>query len=362
MTQKTAKKTSKKRTSKKDDHSRKDSHNVIVNVNSASGSSSKKTSRRGVQSFSKGLSYLGGSSARGNFPMVINNLPSPMMPMFPQVDVNRVSALENSMNNIHADIQGLYGRLNRPTPDEVSRATPVLDAQTQAVMSQVSSNRRLSDTLASRVSGHASTSTNSTPSFGGSSSSSGGSGGGDLPIQSDTTMMTAQSSLPQASAMQSVQSFGTMPIIQEESSNVDNESNASNSPLTPVSALTTQLSRLRVSRVNDTEVQIPSSSVGTTINLNPSSKGKSKVKPKSEETTPISSASDSSVNQFSSTPKKNEYAKLKKKYNDAKATNDSEKMTSVEGNIQNLYKSVFPRARGGNINNMMKKLNKQLNA
>lgn len=98
----------------------KTSQKVVVNVNSPS------TSRKGVQSFTKGNSYLGGTGMRGfaySSPTVINNIqPTPMM--FPQMDTNRLNAIENSINNIGSDVQALHGRINKPSDDEVKPYIP----------------------------------------------------------------------------------------------------------------------------------------------------------------------------------------------------------------------------------------------
>lgn len=103
----------------------KTSQKVVVNVNSPSAS----TSRKGVQNFTKGLSYLGKPTPRSaNLPnntTVINNMPP--MPMFPQMDTNRMQALENSFNNLQVDIQGLYGKLNKPSKQETKDAIPYID-------------------------------------------------------------------------------------------------------------------------------------------------------------------------------------------------------------------------------------------
>lgn len=122
----------------------KNTQKVVVNVNTES-TTRKQTSRKGVQSFSKGNSYLGGTVARGvNYPSttVINNMPSPSpMPMFPQVDTNRLSAIENLAQNIATQGQHLHGRINASPDSQILGAMSVLPQSDREIMQQSRTKR-----------------------------------------------------------------------------------------------------------------------------------------------------------------------------------------------------------------------------
>lgn len=115
-------------------HSNKNKNTVIVNVNS----DKQVPTRKGVRSFTKGNSYLGGTGMRGfayPSPTVINNIqPAPML--FPQMDINRLNAIENSINNIGSDVQALHGRINKPSNDEVK---PYIPSSIESMRTQLAS-------------------------------------------------------------------------------------------------------------------------------------------------------------------------------------------------------------------------------
>jgi len=304
------KKTTSKTVKAKTTNSNKNTQKVIVNVNS--GSSRFATNKKGTRTFTKGSSYLGNTPLRAaNYPSptIINNMPSPpMMPMnpYPTIDANRLNSIEALANNINTNIQALSGRINAPQNVEIKNYIPGLTQTDRDIMNQSSLVRDVALQTSMRGS-HLTTqfshnipstspqsddSNTTPPSFGGSSSSSGGdSSGGDggnpylgmPPSPSDASMQTARSYVP--SSMQSVQTFTSknLPSIKEESSGSDNSGGGSGgnddesqgSAATPstgksYSDLTTALSRLSISRVPETEVQVPSSTVPTTIDVNPS--------------------------------------------------------------------------------------------
>lgn len=184
----------------------KNTQKVVVNI--GTGTATNSTSKKGVKSFTKGKSYMGGTPARGIvYPSttVINNVPSPTMMPFPQMDTNRLNAIENSINNIGSDVQALHGRINRPTPDDVK---PYIPSSIDSMRTQLASSAesRISDMETStphmhnqitHVLPHADpmsvdttqpvpmsintsqqSSSMSTAQFGGSDDSSGGGGGG----------------------------------------------------------------------------------------------------------------------------------------------------------------------------------------
>lgn len=170
---------------------------VVVNVNS----STRAKTGKGIHTYTKGNSYMGGTPLRAvNYPSttVINNMPSPTPMMMPQMDTNRLNALENHMQNISADIQGLYGKLNKPTPQEVSNVLPHLPPQTRDIATQhrqmienkASQAKPDTRSMATKTDFDNGSSTASTPSFGGYSSSSGPSSGGDNPLGYDVSMQS----------------------------------------------------------------------------------------------------------------------------------------------------------------------------
>lgn len=114
---------------------------VIVNVNTGS----TRRNEKSVRSFTKANAYLGGTSGRGvNYPMIINNMmptPTPIPMMMPNLETNKLNSLENSIKNIHSDIQGIYGHLHRPTPDQVQRTLPYLSSQTKDIMTEASKTK-----------------------------------------------------------------------------------------------------------------------------------------------------------------------------------------------------------------------------
>lgn len=329
---------------------------VVVNVNTHS--APKKTSKRGTVSYTKGNSYLGGTGMRGvNYPSttVINNMPTPPI-MFPQMETNRITAIENGMNNLYADIQGLYGKLNAPSQEDVKSIIPNLtDPITKSVVeSKASINYPTVDMSSS--------SSTSTPSFGGSTSSDDSSGGGNLPITSEPMYDASDAfETPKTMSMSVPTQMRNIPEFDES---VGSPTSATSS----IGGLTTQFSRMSLSRVPETEVQVPSSTVPTTIDVNPSSKTKSvKVKPevkdevKTEPISPPSSkGSPSSVNKPSKSNKKEMNMKaMKTRYDEIMDSLDyiqtkDRLMTSVEkekaskeyhGELSDMYFRLHPRSK-----------------
>lgn len=306
---KTTKKTTKRTSSKKDDHSRKDSHNVIVNV----GTTARTTTRKkGVQTFSKGNSYLGGTAMRAmNYPSttVINNMPPTPM-MFPQMETNRISAIENGMNNLYADIQGLYGKLNAPTQEDVKTVIPQLtDPFTKSIVESKASIKANNPTVDMAS---ASSSSTSTPTFGGSTSSDDSSGGGgDLQVPSQTMHDASDAfetpkemSMSVPTVVRDIPEFNNESVGSFDSPKSFTEDLFSQTPVVeqPTNPITQQ-SRNQA----DTTIDV-NPSANTTIDVNPSSKGKSiKVKPEVKDeikTEPISPPSSKGSSKSVNQPKK----------------------------------------------------------
>lgn len=134
------KKTKTKRTTKTttNQNKNKNTQKVVVNINTT-----RTQPKKGTIQYSKGASYLGGTSGRAvNYPMVINNMmPTPIPMMMPNLESNKINSLENSIRNIHSDIQGIYGRLNPPTSEQVQRTIPYLPSQTRDIMTEASKTK-----------------------------------------------------------------------------------------------------------------------------------------------------------------------------------------------------------------------------
>lgn len=292
--------TTKKTVSHSNKNKNKNTQKVVVNINSDTHSKST-TRKKGVQSYSKGNSYLGGTAMRGvNYPSttVINNMPPTPM-MFPQMETNRISAIENGMNNLYADIQGLYGKLNAPNEQEVKNVIPQLsDPLTKSIVESRASGNFPTVDMASATS-----SSTSTPTFGGSTSSDDSSGGGDLPVPSQTMYDASDAfETPRTMSMSVPTAMRPIPEFDEE------ESLASNTPNT-VSPTIQSLNRFHnpnaptgmSAAIGDGDtIGLTQPLTQSTIDVNASSKGKSiKVKPetKSEsESPPSDKGSPSSVN------------------------------------------------------------------
>lgn len=279
-----------------------------VHIHGGQATTRKQTSKKGVQSYSKGNSYLGGTAMRGvNYPSttVINNMPPTPM-MFPQMETNRISAIENGMNNLYADIQGLYGKLNAPNEQEVKSAISQLsDPLTKSIVES-----RASGNIPTVNMSIATSSSTSTPTFGGSTSSDDSSGGGNLPVPSQTMYDASDAfETPKSMSMSVPTAMRTIPEFEEESL-------ASNSPGT-VSPTIQSLNRFHnpnaptgmSAAIGDGDtIGLTQPLTQSTIDVNPSSKGKSiKVKPETKsdpESPPSSKESPSSVNKPSKPNKK----------------------------------------------------------
>lgn len=334
----------------------KNTQKVVVNINSDTSNTKKKTTKKGVQSFTKGNSYLGGTAMRGvNYPSttVINNMPSPPM-MFPQMETNRISAIENGMNNIRADIQGLYGRISAPTEDEVNAVLPRLtNPLATSIIGSQSSVKYPSVKIES--------STTSTPTFGGSTSSD-DSSGGNMPVPTET-MNDATEDFQTPQTMSMSVPTRMRDVLSDRLDHDDESIGSARSATSSIGGLATQFSRMSLSRVPETEVQVPSSTVPTTIDVNPSSKVKPiKVKPevKSEiKTEPISPPSDGagtsrSVNQR--TPNKRELKQDFERIIESLDYIDSKDVIMTQGErnktrkklgneLSQIYSSLHPNAK-----------------
>jgi hypothetical protein len=388
-------KTSKSKTTT-NSNKNKNTQKVVVNINS--NASTKKTSKKGTQSYTKGNAYLGGTSMRGVMypsPTIINNIPSTPPMMFPTMETNRINNIENLAHNIASQVQELNGRIHASPNIEIKNVMPQLTqpmrdiVQQSRIMKDVEAQTTPKPHMSSQFShvlpnaqpidtGDTSSST-STPSFGGSSSSSdGSSGGGNLPVQQDVSMITAQSASV-ASPMQSVQmgnSLSTIPeepSIKQESSkpNTGNESVSSNSPQSRYDDITSALSRLSISR--DTGV------VGTPSNLpsiaTTSKASKKSQKVKQENSSPPNSAggagsakssqgsnSPESVNQVSPSKKdlddKFQFYKYKNQLDKAKSKNDADTISKEEQNIRELYFSKTGKGQKMKIDTIIKRMDK----
>jgi hypothetical protein len=118
-------------------NSNKNTQKVIVNINSDTSTSKKRnTQQKGVQTFTKGTAYTGARSLRSpQLPAttVINNMP-PIM--FPQVETNRLNAIEGLARNTATLLQEMQGRITATPNAEVRKIVPMLSQVDRDIMLQ----------------------------------------------------------------------------------------------------------------------------------------------------------------------------------------------------------------------------------